>query len=131
MSRFADPKATKRFVLPGPCACPNQPHDEDWMEVRTQLGTADLLKIEDAGSGIDRLEVMVVAWNLRDDDGSEAPVDRDHLERLYFDAALFKAFDAWTNEHVKVVALPNGSGAPSRNGSRVSAGPARMTRPKT
>lgn len=125
MSRFADPKASARLVLAGGCQCPGEPHDEDWIEIRTELGTSDVLVISE-GNSVDALERLAVSWNLLDDDGSPAPVDRAHIERLYVDA--FDQFDDWIEKNVKVKALPNGSGARSRNGSRPSALPARGTR---
>lgn len=127
MSRFANPKATERFVIPGPCACPGKPHDEDWIEVRTQLGTADLASLAMAQTAAERFAVWFVSWNLRDDDGREVPLTHEAIGNLWTDEAFFKAFDAWTTEHAKVRVLPNASGAPSANGSRGSAMPARLT----
>lgn len=130
MSRFADPKATERFVLPGPCACPNGPHDEDWMDLRSELGTADIQAML-TSTPVEDFERLIVRWNLLDDDGSEAPVDRDHIERLYGDDDFFTAFRDWSATHIRNKPLPNGYGVPSRNGSRGNAGQRRMipTRP--
>lgn len=121
MSRFANPKATGRFVLPGPCACPGQPHDEDWMDLRTELGTADIIAMLGT-SAVEDLALLTVGWNLLDDDGSPAPVDREHIDRLYGDEAFFNAFREWSGKHIRNKPLPNGSSVPSRNGSRGNAG---------
>lgn len=118
MSRFANRRATGRLVLTGGCQCPGTPHDEDWIELRTQLGTADVLAISD-GTGIDALERLVVDWNLQTDDGQVAPVDREHIGDLYSDA--FDQLDKWMATNLVVSTLPNGSGARSQSGSRTSA----------
>ncbi len=117
MSRFANVHATARLVLKGGCQCPGTPHDEDWIEMRTQLGTADSLAIA-AGSSIDALEVLVVGWNLLDDDGP-APVDREHLGALF--AEVFTEIDGFIEKYVSVTSLPKASAAPSDSGSRASA----------
>lgn len=116
MSRFANPNARDRLVL-GACQCPGTPHDEDWMSLRTELGAEDALRIAQ-GNSIDALEVLVVDWNLLDDDGKVAPVDRDHMARLFSDA--FEVLDGWIEAHVRLTALPNGSAARSRTTSRAS-----------
>lgn len=116
MSRFADPKATARMVL-GPCACPGTPHEEDWMELRSELGGDDTLRLA-GGTSIDALEILVVRWNLLDDDGSEAPVDRDHLSRLFADN--FASLNTFIEDHVRLATLPNASAARSRSTSGAS-----------
>lgn len=118
MSRFANPRLTGRFVL-GPCACEGTPHDEDWMLLRTELGTMELAELGDDPTG--KLRLMIAEWNLHDDDGRTAPIDDDHVRRLFADN--YEALDAWLKANVKVTALPNAFGAPSRNGSRESASP--------
>ena len=125
MSRFADPSAVGRLVL-GACECPGTPHTEDWIELRTQLGAEDMVKLQDAGSFADRILVLVVRWNLLDHDGSEAPVDEDHVARLFVDA--FPGLDDWITEHVRTSTLPNGFAARSRNTSRASGSSTRTTR---
>lgn len=117
MSRFANPKATERFVL-GDCLCPGKPHDEDWIDLRSELGAEDLIRLRQ-GNSIDNLEMLIVDWNLLDHDGSSAPMDRAHIERLFADT--FNKLDEWTKVHIRVSTLPNASGAPSANGSRGSA----------
>lgn len=125
MSRFADPTATARFVL-GECQCPGTPHDEDWIDLRSELGAQDVLLMA-SGNSLDFLERAIVGWNLLDGDGTLAPVDRDHIERLFADT--FNDLDAFISKHIRVgTQLPNASGAPSRNGSRGSASRTRTTR---
>lgn len=121
MSRFANPKLTKRYVIPGPCGCTGQPHDEDWIDVRTEVGAIEVI-----GDSTSRLLAIVAGWNLLDYDGSEAPVDAEHIERLFTD--LFEPFNAWVSKNLRVkAALPNASGAPSRNGSEGSASQTQTT----
>ena len=110
MSRFADPTAVETVTL-GPCECPGTPHDEDWMELRTELGAEDAITIA-GGDSIAALEVLVVGWNLLDNDGTLAAVDRSHLARLFTDN--FTPLNAWIEEHVRMTALPNRSAARSR-----------------
>lgn len=121
MSRFAKRTETGRLVLTGGCQCPGKPHDEDWIEMRRQLGGADLI-----GTSVDVLENVIVAWNLLDDDGEPAPIDRAHCAALFKDS--FEQVDAWITEHVTLVHLPNPSGGDSLNGSRVPASSVRGKR---
>jgi hypothetical protein len=125
VTRFADPKATARMVLRGGCQCEGQPHDEDWIEMRTQLGSADALVMA-SGRSLDALELLIVAWNLRDGEGREAPVDREHIDLLFADT--FDEMDAWIEKNVRFAQLPNASGAHSANGSRASASSPRGTK---
>lgn len=81
------------------------------MELRTELGAEDAVTIA-GGSSIDALTVLVVAWNLLDNDGSTAPVDRDHLARLFTDN--FTPLNGWIEAHVRMTAVPNRSAARSR-----------------
>lgn len=120
---FASPKATERFVL-GECRCPGTPHDEDFIDLRSELSGMDLATME-GSEPVDRMKILIVGWNLRDDQG-EVPIDGDHLALLYID--IFTRLNEWLDEHAKVAALPNGSGAPSRNGSRASASRTRTIR---
>lgn len=122
---FADPAATDRFVL-GECRCPGKPHDEDFMLVRTNLSGTDLADLEGAAGG-ERLRILVTEWNLRDDNGL-LEITGDLLGRLYLD--IFARLNTWLDEHAVTAALPNGSGAPSRNGSRGSASQIPTTRQK-
>ena len=117
MSRFADRSATDRMSL-GACQCPGTPHGDDWIEMRTELGMGDVLRMSE-GDSIDTLALVITAWNLLDNDGWAAPLDRDHIERLYADS--FERLDTWTTAHLRVATLPNANGAPSRNGSGASA----------
>ena len=82
MSRFADPKATKRLSL-GACQCPGTPHTEDWMELRTEVGAQDYFRIA-MGGNLEALKILCVRWNLQEDDtGNPAPVDAEHIDRLF------------------------------------------------
>lgn len=123
MSRFASKTATARFVLQGSCQCPNQPHDEDWIELRTELGTSDVLALDDMVTPVERLGYLATAWNLKDDDGADAPLDEEHIGALFQDT--FEAFDVWFRANVRAMTLPKASAAPSRNGSRAAASSAR------
>lgn len=120
---FADPKATDRFVL-GDCRCPGKPHDEDFMVLRSELSGQDLADMEQASGG-ERLKLLLVEWNLRDDNGP-IEIESEILGRMYLD--VFASLNEWLDKHATVAALPNASGAPSRNGSRASASHTRTTR---
>ena len=120
---FASPEATERFIL-GECRCPGQPHDEDFMDLRAELSGLDLATMEESGP-VDRMKLLIVGWNLRDEKG-EVAIDGEHLALLYLD--IFERLNVWLKEHAKVSALPNESSAPSQNGSKVSASRTRTTR---
>lgn len=145
--RFADTQATDKFVLshqepltpaerkagvklaskpwiPDPCGCEGQPHEFDWIEVRTEVGTGDWEALPSlAGAAV--LRHLAVSWNLTEN-GETALLDQEHFDRLFVD--VFEAFDAWATKHIRWgQPLPNESGAPSRNGSRVSASRTRTT----
>lgn len=120
MSRFADVKATERVEL-GPCQCPGTPHGVDYLDVRTQLGAEDavaLAKLYGTDDSIGALEILVSGWNLLDIDGSEAPVTRENLGRLFTDT--FDVLEGWIEKHVRLTSLPNASAARSRSSSRAS-----------
>lgn len=87
------------------------------MELRTELGAEDMTALA-VGSSIDALERLLVRWNLLDADGTDAPVDRDHVARLFTEN--FDAFNKWTAKNVRYSSLPNVSAAPSRTSSRGS-----------
>lgn len=87
------------------------------MDLRTELGAQDM-NVLAAGSSIDALELLLVRWNFHDGDGTEAPIDRDHLERLYAD--LFPAFNKWLGQNIRYSTLPNASAAPSPTSTRGS-----------
>lgn len=114
MSRFADPRVTEKLTL-GPCACPGTPHEEDWLLLRTELGADDTLRIA-MGSSLDAMEVLLVDWNLLDNDGSKAAVDREHISRLYADN--FDALNDFTTKYARMSTLPKASAEPSADSSR-------------
>lgn len=121
MSRFADPDAKERLVL-GPCECPGAPHTEDWIDMRTEIGAEAFEEMGQhalRGHSVAAVALLIVDWNLLDHDGSTAPVDADHIGRLYKDS--FEILDGWINGHVRTQGiLPNQSAARSRNTSRPS-----------
>lgn len=120
MSRFANPAATKRLVLDGGCQCPGTPHEEDWMRLRTELGAAEVVRLA-GGDSVAAMELLVVEWNLLDNDGQPAPLDREHFGGLYADN--FSALDGWIEANVRVSALPNASAARSPKPSEASGSP--------
>lgn len=115
---FADPTTTGRFVL-GDCRCAGKPHDEDYMDIRTDLSGEDLAALEEARGG-EKLRFLVTGWNL------DVPLEGAPFDRMYID--VFARLNEWLDSHAKVAALPNASGAPSANGSRGSASHTRTTR---
>lgn len=125
MSRFANPTATGRFVLPGGCQCVGSPHEEDWMDLRTQLGTSDIIALEGVDT-VGQVAHLLTGWNLLDDDGTEAPLDHEHIGRLFAESVA--PLREWIAENVSALPLPNVSGAHSANGSRASASPTPRTR---
>lgn len=120
---FADPTTTDRFVL-GDCRCRGKLHDEDYMDIRTDLSGEDLANLEAARGG-GRLRLLVTGWNLRNDAG-DIPLEDAPFDRMYLD--VFARLNDWLDEHAVTGSLPNGSGAHSRNGSQVSASQTRTTR---
>jgi hypothetical protein len=122
---FADPVLTKRFVL-GDCRCPGKPHDEDWWDVRSSWSGTFTAELE-AASPAERLRLLIVDWNLHNEDG-KVPIEGEWLDRLYLD--VFDRLNGWMDANVERGALPNGSGAPSRNGTKASASHTRTTRSK-
>jgi hypothetical protein len=109
MSRFANPDARDRLVL-GPCECPGTPHAEDYLELRTELGAEDAIVME-TGAIFDKLTVLIVGWNLLDNDGEPAPVDRGHIAGLFADN--FAPLDGWIDKHLRMGTVPNRSAARS------------------
>jgi hypothetical protein len=104
----------------GLCSCAGAPHAEgDWIELRTELGAGDMEPI--SGGNIDALQHLIVGWNLLDNDGSKAPVDRVHIDRLFADT--FEAFEKFTSDNIRTAAVPNVPAAPSRSSSRASGSP--------
>lgn len=116
MSRFADPKATARLSL-GQCQCPGIPHDEDYIDLRTEIGASEYKRLEE-GDSIDLLAALAVGWNLLEADGTTAPVDREHIDRLYVDT--FGLLNDWTAKHIRLTTLPNGPAVRSRSSTRAN-----------
>lgn len=125
MSRFADPNATKRFDI-GTCQCPGTPHESDWIDLRSSMGTADALAMAEAEDSVGILGLLIRGWNLLDNDGNLAEVNAENIGLLYGD--VFTDLDAWINDNVQTATLPNGSAVRSANGSRASGSPTRATR---
>lgn len=96
------------------------------MDLRTELGAEDMATLG-LGNSIDALEVLLLRWNFLKADGTEAPIDREHLTQLFADN--FKTLNEWIGKNVRYSTLPNGSAAPSQGSSRGSGSPTRI--PKT
>jgi len=114
--RFIDRTATQRLSL-GDCQCPGTPHDEDYLEVRTQFSGIEWREMVTWGTK-HALAIMVTGWNLRNEAG-DLPLTAETLADL--DSATFEILDRWFEINVPIPDFPNRSGAHSRNGSRVSA----------
>lgn len=105
---FANPNRTGRFHLsPG-----------TWIELRTELGALEVSALDETADPARRMRMLIVAWNLQED-GAPAPIDDDHLRRIYLDA--FEPLDAWLASNVRVTALPKVSSGRSRSGLRAAA----------
>lgn len=114
MSRFADPTRSDRLVL-GKCQCPGTPHDEDWMDIRTQVGAEEVVSNDSIGL----VARLTLRWNLLLSDGTVAPIDRDHVGLLFSDT--FGKINDWANDHLVTTAdLPNASAVRSRATSRAN-----------
>jgi len=120
VSRFVDRAATYRLSL-GACQCPDKPHDEDWIDLRTQFSGIEWREMIAFGTK-HALSIMVTDWNLRNE-GGDIPLTPETLADL--DTATCEAIDQWFEVNVPIPDFPNRSGAHSRNGSRVSASSAR------
>lgn len=125
MSRFANPARTGTFTFAGGCACPGSPHDDDHMELRTELGATEMAMLEafaalGAGGGIKTVAMLLVSWNLLDDDGDPAPPNEEWVGRLWSDQ-FSDDLNGWIDEHVRMASLPNASGGRSANGSSATA----------
>jgi hypothetical protein len=143
MSRFAAVEKTERWYLPGGCQCPGAPHEEgDWILIRVELGADDVSVIADL-SNVDTLSFLARGWNLLDDDGKPAELDRANVGRLFAD--LYDDFETWTGGrpevperrdakgkvvqarvpaiegHVRLVTAPNGFGGRSGIGTPATA----------
>lgn len=117
MSRFADVKATDSLKFP--CECPDKPHEEDYILLRTDLGGPEWDQF--SKGTLPALAVVISEWNFLDAKGEAVPISFDTLRAL--DTPTFKAIDGWVDEHLEFPTLPNASGDPSRNGSKGIASP--------
>lgn len=140
MSNFADPSRVE--VLPlGPCLCPGAPHERDEATYRLEIGGGARKRISAYGWGITRGEwfdtsaagnmlmvVGIASWNLVGAKGRAVPVTLDTVALLREDRRdlIEETLDRVLGE--QPATLPNASGAPSRDGSEVSASPRRSHR---
>lgn len=135
MSRFVDRTATKAVDL-GPCECPGAPHPKDEATVRSDLAYPEVVALGVASTALEVAETwlskdepfdgypVLAGWNLLGNDGTIMPLSVDTF-RLLKPATLHPLVAA-VNESIEASeAVPNRSGAHSRNGSRVSASPSR------
>lgn len=135
---YADPEET-RWEEIGPCRCPGdpRPHTVDRVRVLAQLGYGDRARIAVAtrSGGVEAGYMMTVLvgvkeWNLVLPDGSPRPITLEQIGRLdavtllgrttgrgkaeqvVYRGILICLDPAWADDP-----LPNGSGAPSADGS--------------
>lgn len=129
MSHFANPKRTERYTFG--CRCPGKPHEEDWMDLRVELGAEETAALQRAPTGllgrVRALSMLLTDWNLLRDDGTEAPATAEMVQSLWADV-FSEDLDAWIAEHVRLTSLPNASGGRSPNGSSATASPTRAPR---
>lgn len=130
MSRFADPRVTRRLEL-GPCECPGTPHSSDWVEFRTQISSADLARVARADET--DLESMalavvdfVVGWNLLGPDGENVPISGATFLALQVDTLSQIVTGVVEVFTVDKATAPNPSSAPSAASSQGSASPTRQ-----
>jgi hypothetical protein len=135
MRRFANPNLTVDLSL-GPCQCPEQPHDEDIAVLRAELGAGEEGRVgaygwsaanmqyfdwEAARSKL--IEIGVVRWNLRDDDGP-VPVNvttAGLLDEATRDLICNRLNELTGSKPGTEEPPPNRRGARSRRTSRTSA----------
>jgi len=135
MSRFVDRTATKPVDL-GPCECPGAPHPRDEALVRSDLAYPEVVALGVASTALEVADAwlsreepfdgypVLVSWNLLGNDGSPMPLSVETFRMLK--PATLHPLVAAVNESIEASeAVPNRSGAHSRNGSRVSASPSR------
>lgn len=125
MSRFASPTRTGTYTFPNGCQCPGSPHDNDVMELRTELGAIEMAQLEvfatlGGAGGIKTVALLLVSWNLLDDDGKPAPATEQQVGLLWSDM-FTDDLNEWIDEHVRMASLPNDSGGRSANGSSATA----------
>jgi len=132
VSRFANPTRTERYYFPDGCKCPGEPHEQDWVLCRTELGAEDVAQLNawsgfGALGGVMGLTLLIKDWNLLGPDGEDMPVTPESIKLLWSDMAS-DHFEKWRDGHVRMTSLPNGSGGRSPNGSSATASPTRASR---
>lgn len=116
MSRFAKKSVTGKLSL-GECQCPDAPHEEDWIRLRSEIGAAEALEIGEWELPA-VLGYLAVEWNLLDDDGEPAPLEQERIDLLFADEIA--KFRVWLKANLRTTALPKGSAARSPNSQRAS-----------
>lgn len=129
MSNYVDPMAVRPPAAIGPCACPGTPHDTDYVTVVRQFGYGAIGEMRrtyrERGAEAYNQAVLLLgihAWTLVLPDGKPRPVDAAQIaaldevtvDRLLEDDLVGAAFGGGDDP-------PNGSSAPSANGSQASA----------
>jgi hypothetical protein len=130
VSRFVNKDSTRPVDL-GPCQCPGKPHERDEAVVRSRLGYLEIAAISGANSAEDVADTfttddspfdghpVIVSWNLHDENG---PVEATAIALKRLDAETLGPIVEAVNETIEASGQsPNGSGAPSANGSPESA----------
>lgn len=82
MSRFVSDKTTKIFL-------PNQDgsDSEEWVTLRTSFGFEEIVGVNESSEtkaqvSINLLAIAMTSWNLKDEDGTEAPLNIENIKRL-------------------------------------------------
>lgn len=138
-SRFANPDRTDVLSL-GPCQCPGQPHEEDHVVHRVELGAGEEERAGTYGWSVTGweyfdstaarcklVEIGVVRWNLLGPDGEPMPVS-------VRSAALLdeETLNLITKKLDEVTARPRGGPSPNGSGARsVSGSPGSASRRRT
>ncbi len=101
MSRFVSDK-TRRITLKNS----DGSQSEDWVDIRERFSFQHV--IDSSGedglkAGLQLLEKAIVAWNLKDESGIDAPVTKENILRLDMDTVgeLIKEVNASINVNDK------------------------------
>jgi hypothetical protein len=120
VSHFIDEQATE--VISIPCMCPGEPHKNDTITVRTELGYGDTMKLRDvlAEGAASRLflSLVIADWTLLDKDGKARPPTHRNIGLLKPESAdllvqAIEALPAYRPPGPEPEQLPNASGASS------------------